>query len=135
MLPWASGEFLKAKFTYTGIRVRDLDKSIEFYTKLLGMHVTSRQKIKEANGEVVSLKSIENGPELELNWYEKGSRFDSAFKAGEGLDHLAFQVEDLDRAVREASEAGHPVVEEISTERSRWVYIEDPDGNYIEFVS
>ncbi len=129
-------EKMKTKFVYTGIRVSNLEKSIDFYTKILGMHVKSRQKIKEASGEVVSMACSPEGPELELNYYDRGSMFDAPYTVGEGLDHLAFSVDDLDAAVEECTKAGHPVVQEIRTERSRWVYVRDPDGNYIElFVS
>ncbi|MDG6926787.1 MAG: VOC family protein, partial [Nitrososphaerota archaeon] len=46
--------FLKAKFVYTGIRVKDLKESLDFYTKVLGMRVASRSKIPVAKGEVVN---------------------------------------------------------------------------------
>jgi catechol-2,3-dioxygenase len=36
---------MKAKFTYVGIRVRDLKRSIEFHTKLLGMKVAGRGRL------------------------------------------------------------------------------------------
>ena len=126
---------MKADFVYTGIRVRDLERSIAFYTKILNMQVIGRQKIKEAYGEVVSLQSKKGGPELELNFYEKGSKHDAPYKVGEGLDHLAFHVDNMDEAIREAESAGHPVVLEVKTDRSRWVYIQDPDGIYIELFS
>ena len=126
---------MKADFVYTGIRVRDLEQSIAFYTKILNMQVTGRQKIKEADGEVVSLQSKEGGPELELNFYEKGSKNEAPYTVGEGLDHLAFRVGNMDEAIREAEAAGHPLVLDVKTAKSRWVYIQDPDGIYIELLS
>ncbi len=126
---------MKTKFVYTGIRVTDLEKSIAFYTKVMGMSVVERQKIKEASGEVVLMACAQDGPQLELNWYEKGSAFDAPYAVGEGLDHLAFHVDDMDGAIEECTRAGHPIVQEIRTERSRWVYVRDPDGIYIELLS
>ena len=126
---------MKADFIYTGIRVRDLERSIAFYTKILNMQVTDRQKIKEVDGEVVSLRSKKGGPELELNFYEKGSTHDAPYTVGEGLDHLAFRVGKMDEAIREAEAAGYPVVLDVKTAKSRWVYIQDPDGIYIELLS
>ena len=126
---------MKADFVYTGIRVRDLERSIAFYTKILKMQVTGRQKIKKVDGEVVSLRSKKGGPELELNFYEKGSTHDAPYTVGEGLDHLAFRVGNMDEAIREAEAAGHPVVLDVRTAKSRWVYIQDPDGIYIELLS
>ena len=126
---------MKADFIYTGIRVRDLERSIAFYTKILKMQVTGRQKIKEVDGEVVSLRSKKGGPELELNFYEKGSTHDAPYTVGEGLDHLAFRVGNMDEAIREAEAAGHPVMLDVRTATSRWVYIQDPDDIYIELLS
>ncbi len=48
------------------------------------------------------------------------------------MDHLAFKVEDLDKALEEAKRFGHQVVQEVKTEKSQWVYIEDPNGIWIE---
>ena len=123
---------MKSKFTYTGIRVKDLEKSIEFYTKVLEMKVTGRSKIAVAKGEIVNLASEDVGHYLELNYYSKGSKFATRYVSGEGLDHLAFQVEDLDDALGQAKKAGYPPVLEIKTEKSRWAYVVDPNGIYIE---
>ncbi len=123
---------MKSKFIYTGIRVRNLEASVAFYTQILGMKEVDRSTIAAAKGIAVNLVTDEGGPILELNYYEKGSPFDTTYTAGEGLDHLAFAVKDLDRAVAEVKKAGHPVVQEVRAPTSRWVYIVDPDGNWIE---
>jgi lactoylglutathione lyase len=126
---------MKAKFTYVGIRVTDVQKSIDFYTKLLGMKVTGRGKIKETKGETVGLQTEEGGFVLELNHYDKASRFNTKYTPGEGLDHLAFKVDNLDKALEEARKAGHPVICEMKSSGGRWAYIEDPDGNWIELFA
>ncbi len=123
---------MKSKLTYTGIRVKNIDESVDFYVKLLGMKETGRSKIEAAGGEVVSLQSEPGGHEIELNYYPPGSKFFSNYVAGEGLDHLAFHVEDLDKALEEAAKAGHPAVLEMKGQTSRWAYIQDPNGIYIE---
>jgi len=123
---------MKTKFTYTGIRVKDLKQSVEFYTQILGMKEVGRSKIEQTKGEVVSLTTHEGGPVLELNYYEKGSPFDTEYIAGEGMDHLAFQVDDLDKALAEAGRAGYPLALEMKTATSRWAYIKDPNGIFIE---
>lgn len=126
---------MKSKLVYTGIRVKDLDASVAFYTKVLGMKETGRSKIEAAGGEVVSLESEDGGHQIELNYYNPRSKFYTDYVVGEGLDHLAFQVEDLDRALNEAAKAGHPVVLEMKGATSRWAYIQDPNGIYIELMS
>jgi len=123
---------MKAKFEYIGIRVKDLQRSIDFYTKVLGMRVQGRFKIEQTKGEIVNLESEEGGFILELNYYEKDSPFNTDYVVGEELDHLAFKVEDLDEALREAKSSGHPTILEFKADNSRWAYIEDPNGIWIE---
>jgi lactoylglutathione lyase len=123
---------LKSTFTYTGIRVKDLDESVRFYTSLLGMKELGRNKIEATGGEVASLETEKGGPQLELNYYPEGNRYAAEYTVGEGLDHLAFKVENLDAAIAEFARVGHPVLADIRTSSSRWVYVQDPNGIYIE---
>jgi len=123
---------MKSKFTYVGIRVTNLQRSIDFYTKILGMTIAGRGKVEQTKGETVGLQSEKDGFVLELNYYEKNSPYNTKYSAGEGLDHLAFKVDDLDKALAEAKKAGHPTILEIKADGSRWAYIEDPDGIWIE---
>ena len=123
---------MNSKFTYVGIRVTNLQKSIDFYTKLLGMKVTGRGKVEQTKGETVGLESEKGGFNLELNYYEKNSPYNTKYTVGEGLDHLAFKVDNLDNSLKEAKKAGHRTILEIKSDGSRWAYIEDPDGIWIE---
>jgi lactoylglutathione lyase len=126
---------LKGIFTYTGIRVKDLEKSVKFYTQVLGMKEIGRASISAADGDVVSLVSEDGGPQLELNFYRNGSKYATDYVAGEGIDHLAFKVNDLDKALDEAGKLGYPTTVEIKGETSRWAYIQDPNGIYIELFA
>lgn len=123
---------MKFKFTYVGIRVTDLQRSIDFYTKVLGMKVTGRGKIEQTKGETVGLQSEKDGFILELNHYEESSPYNTKYTVGEGLDHLAFKVDDLDKALEEARSAGHRTILKMKADGGRWAYIEDPDGIWIE---
>jgi len=127
---------MKAKFTYTGIRVKDLEKSIDFYSKILGMKEVGRSKIEGSKGEVASLVSEDGGHQIELNYYEVGSKFNTKYSVGEALDHLAFQVDDLDKKLSEAEKEGYPCVLDMKSKTgSRWAYIEDPNGIWIELFA
>jgi lactoylglutathione lyase len=125
---------MKARFRYVGIRVKDLDRSVDFYTKLLGMKVKERLKINETKGEIVDLVSEDERFTLELNHYKKDSPHNTTYIVGEGLDHLAFDVDDLDKAIEEMRSEGYPVILEVKTEKSRWAYVEDPNGIWIELL-
>jgi lactoylglutathione lyase len=123
---------MKSKFMYIGIRVTDLERSIDFYTNILGMKVSGRSKIEQTKGETVGLQTEKDGFTLELNYYEKDSPYNTKYVVGEGLDHLSFKVDDLDKALEEAKKAGHRTILQMKADGGRWAYIEDPDGNWIE---
>jgi len=123
---------MKSKFVYVGIRVTNLQKSVDFYTKILGMKVINQSKIDQTKGRVVVLQCEKSNFLLELNYYEKDSSYNTKYDVGEGLDHLAFKVDSLEKALEEAREAGHKTVLELRAEGGRWAYIEDPNGIWIE---
>ena len=88
--------------------------------------------MEQTKGEIVNLTSEKNGFTLELNYYEKESPYYTDYRVGEGLDHLAFKVENLDKSLEEATEMGHPPILELISGNWRWAYIEDPNGIWIE---
>ena len=101
---------MKSKFTYVGIRVKDLEKSISFYTTLLGMKLKGRSRVEMTKGETASLEAEDGGFILELNYYEKASPYYTEYSAGEALDHLAFGVEDLGKTLEAAKAGGYHVI-------------------------
>lgn len=96
------------------------------------MKVKNRGKVEQTKGETVSLESEEGGFILELNYYEKESPYYSKYTAGEALDHLAFNVEDLTKALDEARAGGYRGISEMKSDGNRWAYVEDPNGIWIE---
>ncbi len=124
---------MKVTFTYTGIRVKDLDASVKFYTTVLGFTEVDRFTQPTTKGTVVILRREESDHQLELNHYPKGSRFDTKYEVGEGLDHLGFEAHDLDEVLAEAKKAGYQAVLELQDPTHHWAYIQDPNGIWIEF--
>jgi catechol 2,3-dioxygenase-like lactoylglutathione lyase family enzyme len=123
---------MKTTFFYVGIRVKDLQQSIDFYTQVLGMSLEAQHSIGETRGQIAILKSPDIDFGLELNYYEPSSPYNVPYQVGEGLDHLAFKVENLDDMLTEAKKLGYPCIHEVRTTNSRWAYIEDPNGIWIE---
>ena len=122
---------LPAKFIYTGIHVSDLEKSIAFYRKALGMKLLFRASIRETGGRVAWLKSKGSKQILELNWYPRKYRYGGRT----GLDHLAFEVKDAVTEYRKLSKKYRGPI--LPFEEGRWTlaYIKDPNGNWIELGS
>jgi lactoylglutathione lyase len=121
-------------FRYTGIRVRDLNRSIEFYTKVLGMLVTWRMKIRETGGEIAVLKSPRGSQRLELNWYPPRGRY-RRYRQGDELDHLAFSVPDVDAFLRDRRGDFKVAMRPFDEGGERLAYVTDPDGAWIELMS
>ena len=122
------------RLLYTGIRVRDLDRSIEFYRKVMGMKISRKGKMR--HGVIwVELKSPGSPQRLELNWYPTGSRFHTPYRKGEELDHLAFRVADVSHAFREVTAKGaRAEVEPFKEARYQFAFVSDPDGIWIELL-
>jgi len=127
----------ETKFIYTGIRVSDLETSIEFFTKLLGMKLGVKQRMSHG-GEIVDLKSPELDQVLELNWYPKGSRFYTEYKNGDELDHLGFKCAGVEKEFERLAKGGcEPLVEPftepgVPEDVASGAFVKGPDGIWIE---
>lgn len=122
------------KFFYTGVRVRDLDRSIRFYRRVMGMHVARRGRMSHG-GVWVEMKSRGSHQRLELNWYPETSPFYRPYRRGEELDHLSFRVSDVREAFRElVSRGARPEVESFTEGRYEFAFVSDPDGIWIELL-
>src|SRR3989441_5750415 len=130
---------MEFRFVYTGLRVRDIERSLQFYTEILGMEVVDPlESYEPTRGKAVTVRSPGSSQLLELNWYEEGSRFGTAYVNGEELDHLGFEVEGLQDAVKRLEEKGVEVVVRPGTIGGelgwREAFVKDPDGIWIELV-
>ena len=124
---------MRFKFYYSGIRVRDLKKSLDFYTKTLGMNVVRRGTMPHG-GKWVQLRGEGSAQTLELNWYPEGSRFHSEYVQGEELDHLAFMVKDVRAAYRLLLSKGATSAVPPEESDGSEVYVRDPDGIWLELL-
>jgi lactoylglutathione lyase len=123
------------EFIYTGIRVRDLRRSIQFYTKTMGMKEVGRGKM-QAGGTYVELKSKGSDQQLELNYYPPGHKFCEEYVEGSELDHLAFLCEDVRKSYEKALAGGATsAVEPWDEGGSTLAFVRDPDGVWIELHS
>ena len=122
---------MKSKFIYTGIHVSNLERSIAFYRKALGMRLLFKTTIKETGGRVAWLTTRGSRQVLELNWYPKRYRYGGS----SGLDHLAFEVKDASNAYRKLVKRERRAMPPFKEGRWLLAYVKDPDGNWIELGS
>ncbi|MBO3802854.1 MAG: VOC family protein [Candidatus Brockarchaeota archaeon] len=126
------------RLEYVGIRVKDMDESIRFYTELLGMKLLDRAKIPTTKGETAALQSPGSKLVLELNYYEEGSPFATPYEAGDGLDHLGFKVDDVKAEFENLRRKGatvalEPFEETNDKEATGFLaFVQDPNGIWIE---
>jgi lactoylglutathione lyase len=113
---------------YTGIRVRDMARSIRFYTDGLGLKVGPSGRMA-AGGLWQELKDPESGAVLELNFYPG----DPPYREGDELDHLGFRVDSVDATVRRLESLGARVrIPAFSEGDERLAFVSDPDGAWVE---
>jgi lactoylglutathione lyase len=118
------------------LRVGDLDKSIAFYTQVLGMELLRQKDYPKGK---FTLAFLGYGPEAEHpaielthNWGENN------YEIGNGFGHIAINVDDVYKAVERAKEQGAEVIREagpMSAGTTIVGFLKDPDGYEIELLS
>ncbi|MCE3235106.1 MAG: putative lactoylglutathione lyase [Vampirovibrio sp.] len=119
-------------FLHTRIKVRDLDRSIAFYST--HFHMVCRDRKTSPRGSQLAFMTMPGSPtELELAYLP----WDPDFSLPEDIFHLAFRVEDMHEAVAAMRKVGVKITEEPSDRRGggNMAFIEDPDGYEIELLS
>jgi Glyoxalase/Bleomycin resistance protein/Dioxygenase superfamily. len=126
---------MDVRFAYTGIRVTQLERALDFYAGL-GLKVAERG-VMSHGGVFVLLEDPRTGQRLELNWYPPTSPFNTPYTVGEALDHLGYGVEDARRSFHElVSRGAEPALEPwFERDGVSLAYIKDPDGIWIELFS
>lgn len=123
-----------SRFLHTMIRVRDLDRSIAFYTRMLGMQEKRRRDVPDGRYTLVFLGYDDgSGAEIELT-YNYGV---DAYEMGTAFGHLAVGVPDVAAACQEIRQAGGKVVREagpVQFGTTVIAFVEDPDGYKIELI-
>jgi lactoylglutathione lyase len=123
------------RLLHTMIRVGDLEKSIDFYTRVLGMQLLRRKDYPDGR---FTLAFVGFGPEHSHSVLELTHNWDtSAYDIGTGFGHLAVEVADANAACEAVRQAGGRVVREAGPMKHGTTviaFIEDPDGYKIEFI-
>jgi lactoylglutathione lyase len=113
---------------YTGIRVRDLDRSIRFYVDGLGLREGPKGRMA-AGGQWQELKDPESGAVLELNFYPG----EPPYREGDELDHLGFRVNGLNSVISRLESLGGRVrIPAFTDGDERLAFLSDPDGVWVE---
>ena len=120
---------------HTMIRVGDLDRSLKFYTDVLGMKLLRRKDYPDGT---FTLAFVGYGPEsehavIELTYNWGTSKYD----LGNGFGHVALEVDDAYKACEEIRQRGGRVTREAGPMKhgsTVIAFVEDPDGYKIELI-
>jgi lactoylglutathione lyase len=123
------------RILHTMLRVGQLDRSIEFYTKVLGMRLLRRQDYPDGKFTLafIGYQSEAEGAVLELthNWDTP------SYDLGNAYGHIALEVDDAYATCDQVRALGGRVVREAGPMKHGTTviaFVEDPDGYKIEFI-
>ncbi|WP_063398715.1 lactoylglutathione lyase [Prochlorococcus sp. MIT 1303] len=123
------------RMLHTMLRVGDLDRSLRFYTEVLGMHLLRR---KEYPSGRFTLAFVGYGEESDTTVLELTHNWDqNHYELGEGYGHIALGVEDIQSTCLAISKRGGRVVREpgpMQHGSTVIAFVEDPDGYKVELI-
>lgn len=123
------------RILHTMLRVTDLQKSISFYTDILGMRLLRRKDFPDGKFTLVFLgygdEAIDTVLELTHNWDTNG------YELGNAYGHIAIEVNDVYAACDAIKSKGGQVVREAGPMKhgsTILAFAKDPDGYMIELL-
>ena len=117
---------MKFTITHTNINVLDMEKSVAFYTKALGLVEKRRHKPDDGSFELVFLTDEVGEFAVELTWMRDRKE---PYDLGDNEVHIGFMTDDYDAAYALHKEMGCICYE---NEAMKLYFIEDPDGYWME---
>ena len=125
-----------SRFLHTMLRVKDLDKSLQFYTEQLGMKLLRKRDYPTGKFTLAFVgygdETDSTVVELTHNWDQK-----EPYSLGSGFGHLAVSVPDVYKACEQLAAAGVKIPRPagpMAHGGSVIAFIEDPDGYRIELI-
>jgi lactoylglutathione lyase len=115
-----------------------MDRSIDFYTRFLGLKLLSRREIPQNNAEIAFLRDAQTkGATLELTYYREQKKFSQGDYEDRLFDHLAFEVKNMNQIIDAMRKSNVKITDEpfkLSPTGSLIAFAEDPDGTLIELI-
>jgi lactoylglutathione lyase len=123
------------RLLHTMLRTGDLDRAIDFYTRVLGMQLLRRHDYPEGK---FTLAFLGYGPESENTVIELTYNWGvDSYELGKAYGHIAVEVDDVYAACAEAKARGATIVREagpMNAGTTIIAFLTDPDGYYIELI-
>lgn len=119
---------MQFRIVHTNINVKDLDQSVDFYDKALGLKVLKKKHAADGSFILAFLGDGTAGHEIELTWLRDK---EGPYNLGDNESHIAFVVDDYDKAYAHHSAMGCICYE---NKAMGLYFIEDPDGYWLEII-
>ncbi|HSW52812.1 MAG TPA: lactoylglutathione lyase [Sulfuricaulis sp.] len=123
------------RLLHTMIRVGDLDRSLKFYTDVLGMKLLRRKDYPDGK---FTLAFVGYGPETEHAVVELTYNWGTGkYDLGNAFGHIALEVDDAYKACDDIKKRGGKVTREAGPMKhgsTVIAFVEDPDGYKIELI-
>ncbi len=123
------------RLLHTMLRVGNLEQSIEFYTRVLGMKLLRQKEYPDGRFTLAFVgygdESDHTVIELTHNWDTQG------YDLGDGFGHIAIEVDDVYAAVEELQNRGGKVIRAagpMNAGTTIIAFVEDPDGYQVELI-
>jgi methylmalonyl-CoA/ethylmalonyl-CoA epimerase len=101
------------RLDHVGIAVKSLDETLKFYTDVLGLDLAETEIVEEQKVKVAFLPIGDTEVELLESTADDGPIAKYIERNGEGVQHLAFQVENIEAAIAEMQEKGMRMIDEM----------------------
>ncbi len=121
------------KFLHTMIRVKNIEKSLKFYTELFNMKLTEKRRLEDC--WLYFLSDESNTCQIELTYNDETP--DNGYEIGNGFGHFAFSVESMELFTQKINKLGYKYLYEpfdLTGKGSLIAFIKDPDGYEIELI-
>lgn len=100
------------KIDHIGVAVKNLDEAVSFYENILGLKASGTEIIEEQKVKVAFLPVGDSEVELLESTEEDGPVAKYIAKNGEGVQHIAYRVDDVEAAIAEMKEKGIRMIDE-----------------------
>ena len=121
------------KFLHTMVRVKDIEKSLAFYTDVLNMKLDHKKRLEDC--WLYFLTDEENTCQIELTYNDETP--EGGYELGSGFGHFAFSVDSLDEFTDKINKLGYSYLYppfDLNGKGSKIAFINDPDGYEIELI-